>query len=236
MELQQSEKPNKPKKWVVLCAVIMTIVVVITCVSLVRCPQLYTTKQHIRTITRLANKRYVKSGEYDSLTVYPLYDENDKVNFYFLVELSPSSYVIVARHIPLLGTLGQYIRSDIPVEPAWRRYRICVDGNELLPDDGREWKADPNATSDKEKNYRYETDDNGSFIEYTSSPYAVAGVLDQKMYLLYIDGGGFVPAIKQGAFFLNLLSMETFEYSNEVSIDNTAYMDLGLHIHSSYEL
>ncbi len=231
---QQKPERKKPKKRVIVCAVIMTIMVVIYCIALVRCPQMYTTQRNMENIKRLADKRYVESGDYDSLSVYPLYDETDKVK-YFLVEMSPSAYVFVKPRTPQIGNLGQYSRSADTVERPWRRYRICEDGSAPLSYEGEEWKADSKYTSGKEKNYRYETDDKGDFIEYAASPYAVAGVLGQKLYMLYVGNYQYVPAIRQGSAFFNLISMETFDYSTATDL-NTPSLFMSFFIKHSANL
>ena len=210
MELQQSEKPTKPKKWVVMCAVIMTIVVVITCVSLVRCPQLYTTQRNIENIKRLANKKIIQSDDYhyDSCEVYPVYNQDDNICVY-LVEMQPDGFFFVSVRVP---TIYNYSRYMYTVIRTWRRF--CYGNTNMAQHEQYTagWKM--------VNNRYYETDDKDNYIEHKASPYAEAKVLDQKLYLLDTDiSYRKVPAIRQGNSFINLITMETVDMQN-IQSDN----------------
>ncbi|MDY4052158.1 MAG: hypothetical protein SOY80_02245, partial [Bacilli bacterium] len=74
----------------------------------------------------------------------------------------------------------------------------------------------------------YEKDKDGNDIFYNQSPYKVAGIKDEKRYLIKIRQGSnsdYVPAVKRGDKYLNLISMKEEEIvlkSNE-QINETFY-------------
>lgn len=58
----------------------------------------------------------------------------------------------------------------------------------------------------------YETDENGEYIYYTDSHFKVANMENEKKYLLR-DKVAYIAAVKRGDKYLNLVSMEEFEFS-----------------------
>lgn len=65
---------------------------------------------------------------------------------------------------------------------------------------------------------RWEVDDDGQFIYYNKSEYEVAGIEEDRCYLLTTRQKGReleIPAVKKGDKYLNLISMEEFEYKEE---------------------
>lgn len=64
----------------------------------------------------------------------------------------------------------------------------------------------------------YEVDENGEKIVYNVSPFKAANVLNEKKYILKtkIEGGSStLIAVKRGNKYLNLISMQEFEYKEE---------------------
>ncbi len=143
----------------------------------------YTTEEHLERITEIVREKYINSQNYDytSFSVYPLYDENEKVN-YVLVEFEPQGFYIV--QIREKGH-GLYLRHHYE-ETSWTPYTVVREINEK----GKE-----------EVIYNFELDENGEMVEYNCSPYKLAGVLNEKLYLLRLS-----PAVKKDNKFINLIS------------------------------
>ena len=53
--------------------------------------------------------------------------------------------------------------------------------------------------------YCYEYNEYGELIVYNQSHYKVAGVLEEKLYMIG-DSSGVIPALKKGDMYLNLIS------------------------------
>ena len=178
-------------------------------------PDKYTLEQHTERISKRVDERYFSdSSAFTDYTLYPLYNDKDELR-YFLVEFEPQGFVFVAISSvntfikSFFAVTGMYVRDDTYIEDYWQRYRLSVDGREPLPYNGKEWQ-----NYDVEPyrgNKRFEVDDNGEYVKYFHSPYAVANVLGQKLYFLDVYLG-YVPAIKQNGKYVNLISMEEFDY------------------------
>ena len=157
----------------------------------------YTEEEHIQRVSKRVEKRYMQEGsEFTGYEVFPLYDANDELK-YILVELEPYGFVYIRinkNSVKSVLSNGMYWRHHLEGYE-WQRYTI-VDGERV-----------------------YETDENGEEIKYKDSHFKVAGVENEKRYLLlatiYDDYGGndtrHVPAVKRGDKFLNLVSMEEFD-------------------------
>ena len=197
-------------------------------------PEDYTLEEHIARITPRIEKRYVnpetRKQEYDHITgykLYPLYDNEDKLQ-YFLIEFEPYGFASVSMR-KTTPFIGMYFREDQYINHTWFRYRLCIDGVEPESYEGKQWvevERNDGLSYYNEENFRYETDDNGEVIRYNHSPYAIAGVLDQKLYMLdlYLHG---VPAIKQDGKFINLVAMDEFVCEGNLQYYKQKYEDFG---------
>ena len=132
--------------------------------------------------------------EYEGFEVYPLYDQNEELNF-ILVEFEPYGFFIVTilRDLdigPLAQILGKTIYS-VEVKQEWSpyNYEATPDGNERI----------------------YEYDENGEQIIYKKSPYYITGNIDKRKYLLRIGSESFVCAVKEGNKYLNLINNKTID-------------------------
>lgn len=180
-------------------------------------PDDYTLEEHIERITPRIEKRFIndetRDDKYSFITGYqgyPLYNSEDKLE-YFLIEFEPWGFAFVA----LNRNLGMFSRdsymykcSDCYVKENWQRYRFGDDSNESTLCDEIMWKSKEQDNIDIKK---YEIDQNGNFIEHNTSPFMVAGVLKEKLYLLDVYAG-YIPAIKKDNKFINLISLENVEY------------------------
>ena len=88
----------------------------------------------------------------------------------------------------------------------------------------------------------YESDGENA-IKYVDSPYTVAGVsTKEKRYLLRLkDGNGektdnYIPAIKVGEEYLNLMSMRTFKYDENLIDDENEHFDMSFISCSAFNL
>lgn len=220
---------TKTKKRVITCISIPLIIglLFIGALYLEISPKIFSVEKHIERISKIVDKRYIDSGnyEYTGYSVSPLYNEKDKVEHY-LVEFEPTGYVYIETRAynPILssfGMAGMYTRSDWILNNGemhiWQRYRICKDGKEPEPYEGRQWKineADINWQISYPKR-RWEVDENDEFIYYKDSCWRVANTGNDKKYFINTKEGGYIPAVKRGENYLNLISMEEMKYPQE---------------------
>lgn len=178
----------------------------------------YTEEQHTARVSELVEKRYMKQGSgYTDYTLYPLYNEKEELR-YFLVEFAPAGFVYIkiyqeelrqacGRYLGIYT--GMYIR-HIEEGATWRRYKVEVGITPI-----------PNKTNDMGIQVQYpdrlwwEVDEDDEYVEHTDSHFKVAGIAGERRYLLQITPrpslrckDGYIPAVKRGDAYLNLVSME----------------------------
>ena len=192
----------------------------------------FSEEEHLATVTARVEKRYIKN-HYDMLsynyitgyTVYPLYDANDDLSF-FMVDIEPYGFVIVTINKyykeTSLGGAGLYMRDDrLGSNCEWSRYRIYDDISDV-PESG--WMKDKNEYMGKKY---YEADENGEIIKYMDSYFKVAGISqDVRKYMLEVIINGnrvYIPAVKCGDKWLNLMSMEEFNLDSLPEDGNYAH-------------
>lgn len=163
----------------------------------------YSEKQHLSRVKSLAEERYLGEGsEYTGLEVYPLYNEDDKLE-YVLIELQPQGFVYVKVNENAIfgpfGGGGMYTRAaEEPLD--WTPYRM-VDGKEEAI-----------------------KDENGEPIQYSESHFKVAGIGDERRYLLQLQTGAaphYIPAVKRGEQYLDLVDGSLIDYVP--GVDTFAY-------------
>ena len=166
----------------------------------------FTEEEHIQRVTeRIEKSMMSESTEYTDFTVSPLYDKNDKLN-YFLVEFDPYGFIFVLlreKEQSFLSCFGitssMYRVSNLYGKETWSPYTIDETNSQPYPDTDKIWKYD----------------DNGNKIEYKRSPYFVTGNDNTKKYLLASEtessGAQYICAIKEGEKFINLISMEEID-------------------------
>ncbi len=200
----------------------LTSILCISIFSLVGChktldPDDYTTEEHIEMISKKVQARYIdrENGLYDSFSVYPLYSIDETVCMY-LVEFEPYGFLLIK---PYKEPYSRFVHTSmyrfddsymLRTGGPWRRYRFGTA--DCLPEPFNEFGLKPNdrqrVPSDK---IEYcELSESGNFIDYQKSPYAIANVLNQK---LYVEGASFV--IKKDDKYLNLVSMLLYD-ENEI--------------------
>ncbi len=164
----------------------------------------FTEEEHIARISQLVEKRYFNEEsryEYTDYTVYPLYDQNDKLT-HFLVEFEPYGFVYIflneKENSPVVGIVATPVSlysRHLGEGLYWQRY--------TLEDDKR----------------NYEVDEKGEYIYYRDSHYKIADIKNEKRYMIktYNEHTQYFPAVKRGDKFLNLISMQEFDIDE---IDN----------------
>ena len=174
----------------------------------------YSEEQHIQRVRERAEERYLGEGsEYTGLEVYPVY--NDYVELkYMLIELEPQGFMYVRIEkdstFEWLSGVGMYLCSEL--EPvSWMPYRVKEGMREEVVDEN----GHTSIYTDREL-FR---DENGNAIIYHQSHFKVAGIENERRYLLSIvsvsHGSGsdaLIPAVKRGDQYLNLVDGTLIDY------------------------
>ena len=168
----------------------------------------FTEEEHLARVTERIEKKYMtEDGKFTSFAVYPVYNEKDKLQ-YFLVEFEPQGFVYVKIRDKWYNNIFEsmhslYGVSNTPPITPWYRYTIDPT------------KSQPEPYTDK----CIERDENGEVVIRYESPYAAAGIKDEKRYLLSLKderdiGVELVEAIKTDEGYLNLVSMSKLLIEN----------------------
>ena len=179
------------------------------------CSALYSEEQHMRRIRERAEERFLgEDSEYTGLEVYPIYNEYDELK-YALIEFEPQGflYVLIREGITfeLISGVGMYLCSDMEPEESWMPYRVKEGFNdEMIDEDGHK------TTYNDCELFR---DEKGDVIVYHQSHFKVAGIENERRYLLSIvsvsHGSGsdaLIPAVKRGEQYLNLVDGTLIDY------------------------
>lgn len=164
----------------------------------------YSEKQHIQRVRERAEERYLGEGsEYTGLEVYPLYNEYDELK-YMLIELEPQGFVYVLINDRAYPWRSMYTYSGS--ESEWMPYRVKEGAREEI--------IDSDGTVYQTTNREYYRDENGQVIIYHQSHFKVAGIENERRYLLWIGGwfSGRIPAVKRGEQYLNLVDGLLMDY------------------------
>ena len=201
--------------------VLLILLLIVSTFGLTGCvsSSIYSDAAHLRRIARRVEKRYMgKDSEYTSFELYKIYNENDEFK-YVLVEFEPYGYTIVKiekEAIIFNFPKGLYTRFD---GDDWFRY-IWVDNSENL--EVKQYFYNSKGIGEGISNFRrvqqYEYNVDGSLKVYNESPYKVANVLNEKLYLLDVmieSSKERIIAVKRGDKFLNLISMQEFELQDK---------------------
>lgn len=160
----------------------------------------YTTEQHIQRMSERIEKRFMAedNGKRTGFEIKPLYNENGMLNI-FLVEFEPYGYlyVLVGDELnKVFGWLGfrtsMYTLSNSTIIRTWSPYTLNPTTSE------QEWILD----------------EDGNKIVYDRSPFYVANAGNAKYYLLESEDCYYIPAIKTGEDFVNLISGEKFPFQS----------------------
>lgn len=204
-------------------------------------PSYYSIETHAKNISERVEKRYFASDtEFTDYKIYPIYNEKDELE-YFLIELESVGFVYVHLNtvrlgFHILGAYGMYSYgaqtihiggvnyiNGVIVEAGWTHYKVANDN--FLSDE--HWLQEEN-----NPNHYVEVDSQNNPIVYNVSPYKVADVLQEKLYMLKVkiadtrSDSIYIPAVKRGDKFFNLISMEEFVFESEAEEDSVA----GIHL------
>ena len=197
-------KTKSKKKTIILC-VVLAVVIALLAILGVRIIKgsswAYTEEQHLQRISELVEKRHENGGfYYTSYELFPLYDQNEEMH-YCIVEFKPYGFAWISINDNDF-TYGMYSRREMD-KNGWSRYEYI----------------DTTQTSSSEDNIKWETDEAGERIYYKYSPYKVAGITDERRYVITIIQADYyhstIPAVKRGDKYLNLMNMKEFEYIPE---------------------
>ena len=174
-------------KKIIRITILLIILITIPTTIMCRSSCMYSEKGHYRRIQKRIEERFIETGVHKEYELYPLYDENDKLK-YFVVDF-PTNYHIIRINKYDLGCLGVSMYT-LSINNPWQRY-VLENGEKVC-----------------------EKDKDGNDIFYNQSPYKIAGIKDEKKYLIEVSQGSsssYVPAVKRGDKYLNLISMKEEE-------------------------
>ena len=181
---------KKIKKIIRITSLLIVIFVLIAIPTLKMCyPRcIYSEKAHYRRIQKRIEERFIETGVHKEYELYPLYDENDQLK-YFVVDF-PTNYHIISINKRDYSCISGTSLYSLSITNPWQRY-VLENGEKV-----------------------YEKDKDGNDIFYNQSPYKVAGIKDEKRYLIRVrqdSNSGYIPAVKRGDKYLNLISMKEEE-------------------------
>ncbi len=193
----------------VLCAIVMSF-------GLVGCklnPSKMTDQELADILYERVMQRYMSEDseyEFSNVEIYPLYDQNDKLT-HFVIEFEPRGFIYVEINYNAEKEENLFIRDYYATKNCpWCRYTI--------------------GDSSKERPQVYELDENGELFYRYNSHYKEAKIIGEKRYLLwlaYLDNGPsrhkYIPAVKRGDKWLNLISMEEFTITNDEVKDQAEF-------------
>ena len=219
----------------IISIILIALLAFLISVECINNPNLYSEEYHIKKITRLAEKKInttltSKTG----FNVEPLYDNSEKL-FGFLVNYEPYGYSIVALHNHFYFTkmLGASMY-DEGAFSSLQRYKISNSQTSIVVN-GVEWKVSSDKNlAEQYPNALWETDNEGNIITYEKeSAYQVAGVMSERKYMLNTQknngSSDYIPAVKRGDKYLNLISMEEFEYKETFEPNEQAVMHISFY-------
>ena len=246
----KEERMKKKVSIIVTLCVLASVVIAITvgCVwtEVANNPNYYTADEHFERVCELAEEKVGK----DNYKIDYLYNEKDEL-FGFLIEYSADigGLDIVMVHNPSFSQKVSGVSMYCGINANYMRYKIRKEETEVF-ENGIKWIRPDKEVLQIEKNGKveaqlaveaypdrlWEINENGSGIMHTVSPYALAGADDEMKYLLQVKQNGktdYIPAIKKGDKYLNLISLEEFEYQYEYAQEEQAVMGLTVVSHKS---
>lgn len=219
-----------------LLYLMMLAVVVMSMFSFAGCTEKasdYSEEEHFERVSALVEKRYIQDNEdYTGYKLYPLYNENDKLAF-FLVDLEPRGYVYIQineKDLSKSGGRSMYTRGDNECE-IWRRYTVEIGHDAYMTN-----KRGQLVLCEDTK---WITDENGEITDYYDSHFKAANIGNEQRYLLkiYQNGSyGYIPAVKRGERYLNLVSMELMDYESQIEEKKYAIEVIGFIPKAEYNL
>ncbi|MEG1536000.1 MAG: hypothetical protein RR416_03400 [Clostridia bacterium] len=208
----------KKTKLIILIAAITLVIILITSFfvyfEVKNNPKFYTEAEHLQNVKELMNNNMGENKK--DYEIAPMYDINDEL-FGFVIDCETGGHCYVEVHNPvyLLKLMGvsMYTASG----SAWSRY-IDYEKNDSVIN----WQKTKNEDllSDY-PNRLWEIDQNGEPIIYRNSQFKIANITNEKRYFLLTQKNGslYIPAVKRGDKYLNLISMDEFVYNDVESLN-----------------
>ena len=200
----------------------------------------YSEETHTNRVRELVEKRYMtETSEYTDYELFPLYNENDELA-YFLVEFEPFGYVYIRLNstssFRFLGGASFYTR-DCYENEVWYPYTVEQGTVGII--------HQPDGTIQEWKNRKFKYDENGDIISYRDSHFKVAGIENERRYLLEITSiiehsnrfpFRHIPAVKRGDAYLNLVSMEELVFTPGMVSDHDAISKVDFIVKKYFDL
>lgn len=150
----------------------------------------FTVNEHEDRLRERLDRRIPKWEEYydfnvDEYEIFPLYDLQDNL-VYFLVEFNPIGFLIIRlrnEYGTELSMIPGSMYSPSEIVFNWSPYTINEEKDEI---------------------YHYK---DGKIISYNKSPFFVHGTLNEKKYLLLVDGNA-IMCVKQNGIYINQVNGE----------------------------
>lgn len=191
-------------------------------------PSKYTIEEHIQRISSKIQTKSFSNFEFTNFEVFPLYDQNENVILY-LVEFTPVSFMFVtinddAPFVMWVNNIKMYSYTFIDLP--WRRFAVSEYGVDyMLNQEKSSWPDDLK---------EFEIDDNGNPIFYDSSFWSFDEYRDEKKYILTNEYHYWVPAVKDGDDWLNLLSLSRFTSDEFAENRNQPDIEFGFQFKGDY--
>ena len=172
----------------------------------------YTEEEHVARVTERAKERFLGEGsEYTGLEVYPVYNEYDELN-YMLIEFQPQGFLYVHIAEKQYPWKGMYTLSSVQPE-SWMPYRVKEGATDVITDENGDRIA--------YKNREFYRNENGDVIAYRQSHFKVAGIENERRYLLEIRStitnssgtDALIPSVKRGEQYLDLVDGALIDYT-----------------------
>ena len=179
-----------------LLVVFLIIIVVLGCYGYLSM-DMYTDDEHLNNVKDKFSNRWFHKFVYEdgskpeNFSAYKLYDKNEEL-IAILIEMEPHGFEFIKIRDDskinevLFSRYSCYVRSlnNYGFDETWQRYIVNGNTGNLEPI----------------------CDENGVVIDYRKSPYSVSGNANERKYLLETISGYYIPAVKKGGEFINLIS------------------------------
>ncbi len=186
-----------------------------------------TLEEHIRELSKRIDERFMPGNigyDHTDYEIFPLYDQNDELTS-FLVEFAPRQdhiYILINNYkkVPALYICDRNIlENPLYIDENGVRYKIIQSYwvRAIFVEETYE-------NGKVKRHYKYEKDENGDRILHYESYFKAAGIEGEKRYLLKVNRKDeyngevhidYIAAVKREDKWLNLLSMEEFELTED---------------------
>ncbi|MEG2414002.1 MAG: hypothetical protein RSB61_05050 [Clostridia bacterium] len=210
----------KKTKLIILIAAITLVITLITSffvhIEVKNNPKFYTEAEHLQNVKELMNIRMGENKK--DYEIAPMYDINDEL-FGFVIDYETGHcYIEVHNPVYVLKLMGVSMYTFSGSASAWSRF-IDYEKNDSVIN----WQKTKNEDllSDY-PNRLWEIDQNGEPIIYKNSQFKIANITNEKRYFLWVEqknGSLYIPAVKRGDKYLNLISMDEFVYNDVASLN-----------------